>query len=274
MNQKIATGAGTLIIIIIAITVVIFVWLYEKDRPIDSEQIIQNYTNKKSIVGGDRDEHGCIGSAGYSWCEEKQKCLRSWEENCGNSNLPICKDLCGDGECDENVCMAAGCPCAETKESCPQDCSSGDILIADWKIYKDEKYSYQFQYPSGWNLIGDNGSDPDGYNVTIWKGDGADEDNIQIVKVIYGANADGTVSNRESRLKMLANSGDTRVSIAGGQGYYSVKETKGGLSPMIYLVGDNEIFLMNYNIFYSKKTSLADAEKLFKQIIGTFKFTK
>ncbi len=34
------------------------------------------------IVGGDRDEHGCIGSAGYSWCELKQKCLRVWEEPC------------------------------------------------------------------------------------------------------------------------------------------------------------------------------------------------
>jgi putative hemolysin len=34
------------------------------------------------IVGGDRDSHGCIGSAGYSWCEAKQKCLRVWEEKC------------------------------------------------------------------------------------------------------------------------------------------------------------------------------------------------
>jgi len=37
---------------------------------------------KGPVVGGDRDEHGCIGSAGYSWCENKQKCLRSWEEEC------------------------------------------------------------------------------------------------------------------------------------------------------------------------------------------------
>jgi|GEM_PF-1203793 len=35
-----------------------------------------------SIVGGDKDEHGCIGSAGYSWCEPKTKCLRVWEETC------------------------------------------------------------------------------------------------------------------------------------------------------------------------------------------------
>lgn len=34
------------------------------------------------LVGNDRDEHGCIGSAGYSWCEAKQKCLRIWEEKC------------------------------------------------------------------------------------------------------------------------------------------------------------------------------------------------
>lgn len=31
-------------------------------------------------VGGDRDAHGCIGSAGYVWSEAKQKCLRLWEE--------------------------------------------------------------------------------------------------------------------------------------------------------------------------------------------------
>jgi len=34
------------------------------------------------LVGGDKDVHGCIGSAGYSWCEIKQKCLRVWEESC------------------------------------------------------------------------------------------------------------------------------------------------------------------------------------------------
>ncbi|HTK76797.1 MAG TPA: hypothetical protein VL371_16140 [Gemmataceae bacterium] len=35
---------------------------------------------------------------------------------------PTCKNVCGNGSCDEIVCMAVGCPCAETKASCPQDC--------------------------------------------------------------------------------------------------------------------------------------------------------
>lgn len=34
------------------------------------------------MVGNDRDAHGCIPSAGYSWCEIKNKCLRNWEEKC------------------------------------------------------------------------------------------------------------------------------------------------------------------------------------------------
>jgi len=37
---------------------------------------------QEQLVGADRDEHGCIGSAGYTWCESKQKCLRIWEEDC------------------------------------------------------------------------------------------------------------------------------------------------------------------------------------------------
>jgi putative hemolysin len=46
-------------------------------------------TPNNQIVGGDKDEHGCIPSAGYTWCESKQKCLRTWEEECPNTNTQI-----------------------------------------------------------------------------------------------------------------------------------------------------------------------------------------
>jgi putative lipoprotein len=32
-----------------------------------------------STPGAARDEHGCIRSAGYSWCEKEGKCVRPWE---------------------------------------------------------------------------------------------------------------------------------------------------------------------------------------------------
>ena len=39
----------------------------------------------KQLIGGQKDEHGCLIAAGYSWCEAKQKCLRTWEEPCVSS---------------------------------------------------------------------------------------------------------------------------------------------------------------------------------------------
>jgi len=45
----------------------------------------------RNVTGGDKDEHGCIGSAGYTWCAEKQKCLRSWEEPCEEAQGVVCK---------------------------------------------------------------------------------------------------------------------------------------------------------------------------------------
>ncbi len=32
------------------------------------------------MVGGDRDEHNCIGSAGYQWSEVRKECLRLFEK--------------------------------------------------------------------------------------------------------------------------------------------------------------------------------------------------
>jgi len=38
--------------------------------------------NNTPMPGSDRDAHGCIPSAGYTWCDATQKCIRPWEENC------------------------------------------------------------------------------------------------------------------------------------------------------------------------------------------------
>ncbi|MBU4536714.1 hypothetical protein KJ603_01590 [Patescibacteria group bacterium] len=46
---------------------------------------------EEMIVGGDVDAHGCIGSAGYLWCESKDECLRpfeeEWDETCGGPKM-------------------------------------------------------------------------------------------------------------------------------------------------------------------------------------------
>jgi hypothetical protein len=45
--------------------------------------------SKQPIIGGETDSHGCIGSAGYSWCDAKQKCLKTWEEPCQITDVAV-----------------------------------------------------------------------------------------------------------------------------------------------------------------------------------------
>jgi hypothetical protein len=44
------------------------------------------------VVGGDRDEHGCIPSAGYQWCEKLGKCVRPWELEVGDTTGEISQE--------------------------------------------------------------------------------------------------------------------------------------------------------------------------------------
>ena len=61
------------------------------------------------IIGGDKDEHGCIGSAGYTWCESKGRCLREWEEGCPTEIVDCATDEhCIIGGCSGTVCQPKG----------------------------------------------------------------------------------------------------------------------------------------------------------------------
>ena len=64
------------------------------------------------IVGNDTDAHGCKLSAGYSWCEIKQKCIRPFEENCTKACTQEAK-ICPDGSAVGRIgpdCEFAPCP--------------------------------------------------------------------------------------------------------------------------------------------------------------------
>ncbi len=57
-------------------------------------------------IGGERDEHGCLGAAGYSWCESKQKCIRPWEEECVLEEEDECSS---DSDCVTDGCSSTIC---------------------------------------------------------------------------------------------------------------------------------------------------------------------
>ena len=74
------------IVIAVAAIALIGMWLVNKDTA--------------TLIGGDQDEHGCYLMAGYNWCESKQKCVRYWEEGCGDCEVDSdCAVFGKTGEC-------------------------------------------------------------------------------------------------------------------------------------------------------------------------------
>lgn len=47
-----------------------------REKKVEAEDAVE----KTAVVGNDKDEHGCITSAGYTWCEVQRDCIRLWEK--------------------------------------------------------------------------------------------------------------------------------------------------------------------------------------------------
>lgn len=65
----------------------------------------------------------CKTPDGRNFTKETATNNQPSDEKIEPTDHSVCKDTCGNGKCDEIVCMGSGCPCAETATSCPADCS-------------------------------------------------------------------------------------------------------------------------------------------------------
>lgn len=81
-------------------------------------KIFHNQTQEQKLIGGDKDSHGCLIAAGYSWCEVKNKCLRTWEEKC---------------EADQTARPALS-------------------EVEGWKTYTNTQYGFEFKYPVDYTI--------------------------------------------------------------------------------------------------------------------------
>ena len=49
----------------------------------------------------------------------------------GECSNECCVDLCGDGICNDAVCLSCGCPCPESTTNCPQDCFPDRVVCCE-----------------------------------------------------------------------------------------------------------------------------------------------
>ena len=69
------------VVFVILLVILIGLFVYRRASA-PAITVPETSTTTTPIVGNDRDVHDCIGSAGYSWCAVKNKCIRPWEETC------------------------------------------------------------------------------------------------------------------------------------------------------------------------------------------------
>ncbi|MCF7865909.1 hypothetical protein K9L67_02530 [Candidatus Woesearchaeota archaeon] len=101
----------SIILIILIITILAILFLNKKEIQINSYKECVDAGN--DIM--ESNPRQCMTKEGQIFIEIK---------DIGAKEKPasLCVNTCGNTKCEEIVCMGEGCPCAETPDSCPQDC--------------------------------------------------------------------------------------------------------------------------------------------------------
>ena len=106
------------LIFILALAVSIILWIL----------LFYSILTTEQLIGGQRDEYGCLGPAGYTWNETDQLCVREWtRENCpeerGDYCIQVWEPVCGlpTKKQYSNSCIA--CLDPEVKQYIEGECS-------------------------------------------------------------------------------------------------------------------------------------------------------
>ena len=83
-----------------------------------------------NLIGGNKDDHGCLIGAGYQWCPSTEKCQRMWEEYCEKYKEQFRGELADcisfdPEECPEECVVCPPCPACssiscQTEEFCKE----------------------------------------------------------------------------------------------------------------------------------------------------------
>lgn len=144
VSSKYSFALGALMLLIVAIVPTVYLIFWQRGMPPDeslpqksfdealpalpAEERASGLANPASVYC--EEQNGVVenrtikaGTKGFCIFEDSSECAQ-WDFFRGDCEPghKFCHEWCGDGICNEVVCTAAGCPCAETPDSCPDDC--------------------------------------------------------------------------------------------------------------------------------------------------------
>ena len=91
-------------------------------------------------IGGERDEHGCLGPAGYSWDKDIAACIRTWELEEDDSRKAAKTAVESLGQIEGLTVvevLVARCPGCFTVKLSDADFKQYTVKLADWVVVQE-----------------------------------------------------------------------------------------------------------------------------------------
>lgn len=229
-----AGGFAPIAIILIVVGVLILaggVYYYKINKTTSN-------SNQPPILGGDSDAHGCKGSAGYSWCDVKQKCLRVWEEKCeaSSSTAPLSQNS-----------------------------------ASDWKIYTNDKYGFGVNYPPALQIL-ENPPTAEAYLFSVSFKNPRTDPKAADNKIVFNVSVFKDNNQMQAAFSGLKFEDRGQILIDGNEAQKNLSSFNAGEAPFkeatVYTVSGKSTAFIFYDSDFSG-VSQVDQDK----ILASFKFT-